>query len=182
MKSDHRPRAAEVFQGLEDEQLTRLEEIARVRSLREGEYLFVLGDTADRLFVVLSGKVELCFPVSLKGVMKDVRVESKAAGEALGWSAFVKPFRFTLSARASETAEVAAYPCKDLEKLFDEDPKVGCVLMSRISELIGRRLLHMQALWARELQRTVMNGFPKLAVPTKGDAGSLQAQPSGPGV
>jgi len=101
---------AAIFEGLQDTEVTRLLAVARVHQCHKGECLFLLGDHADRLYVVLSGKVELTFPLSFGGVVRDVLVESKAPGSALGWSALVKPHRFTLSARAAE-ASLAGNGC-----------------------------------------------------------------------
>lgn len=149
----------EIFEGLDERQASLLCTIARPRSLRAEEYLFLLGDSADRLFIVLSGKVDLCFPLSFGKTLRDVCVEAKSPGEALGWSALVKPYRFTLSARAAEPTKLAAFVRQDLQKTFDADPGIGSAFMRRISEVIGHRLLKMQALWARELQRTVAAGM-----------------------
>lgn len=152
-------RGAPLFDGLSESQVERLSGIARPRSLRKEEYLFLLGDSADRLHIVLSGKVDLCFPLTLGQTLTDVPVESKSAGEALGWSALVKPYRFTLSARAAEPSNLAAILRKDLEEAFEADPGIGYALTKRIAEVIGRRLLKMQALWAREVQKAVEEGL-----------------------
>lgn len=146
----------ELFQGLAEGALARVSTIARSRELRAGEYLFFLGDSADRLYVVLEGSVELCFPIALRGEVKDVPVETAGEGKALGWSTLVKPYRFTLSARATEPSKVAAFTRQDLLTLFEEEPQTGCTLFANVSALVGIRLLTFQALWARELQRVLL--------------------------
>ena len=151
-------RKAELFQGLRDDELQRLAALGRRQSLRVGEYLFLLGDTADRLYVVAEGQVDLCFPISLRGAMKDISVESVVEGEALGWSALVKPYRFTLSARVTEPGEVVAFTRRELLQFFGDEPRIGYTLLTKISELVGIRLMKVQALWARELQRTLTVG------------------------
>ncbi|MBI4518401.1 MAG: cyclic nucleotide-binding domain-containing protein [Deltaproteobacteria bacterium] len=150
---------AAIFGELHDTEAARLLAVARPQQCHKGECLFLLGDHADRLYVVLSGRIELTFPLSFGGVVRDVPVESKTAGSALGWSALVKPHRFTLSARAAETSELAAFVRHDLLRVFEEEPRIGCVVMRHIGEVVGRRLLQMQALWARELQRVVSDSL-----------------------
>ena len=118
----------------------------------------MLGDAADRLYVVLEGKVALCFPMSFGNVMKDVTVESARPGQTLGWSTLVKPYRFTLSARASETTRLVSFSRNDLLSIFEDEPRIGYLVLTALSELMGFRLLRGQALWARELQRTVDAG------------------------
>ena len=143
------------FEGLSDEGRRRLLAIVRRRTLATGEYLFLLGDNAADFFVLVSGKVDLCLPVRLRGVLKDVSVESVRVGQALGWSALVKPYRFTLSGRATEPSEVVCLARRDLLDLFEADVSIGYAFFTKVSEVIGIRLLTFQALWVRELQRAL---------------------------
>jgi len=155
-------RQAELVKGMSSDQVRRLSLLGRRRTLAGGEYLFLLGDTAQFICVVAAGQVDLCFPIRIGGVMKDITVESVGAGRTVGWSALVKPYRFTLSARAAEPTDLVAFSRQDLLHLFDNDPGVGCVLLSRVSELVGARLSSFQALWARELQRLLETAGPSL--------------------
>ncbi len=90
MDTSHLRRAA-IFGELQDPEVAHILAVARPHVCHQGECLFLLGDHADRLYVMLSGRVELTFPLSFDGVMRDVPVELKTAGSALGWSALVKP-------------------------------------------------------------------------------------------
>lgn len=144
-----------LFEGLDDEGRRRLSAIARRRTLETGEHLFLLGDNAGDFFVLVKGKVDLCLPMPLSGVLKDVSVESVGVGEALGWSALVKPYRFTLSARATEPSEVVCLARSDLLALFEADLGSGYAFFTKVSEIVGIRLLTFQALWVRELQRAL---------------------------
>jgi len=146
---------ADLFQGLQMEKVRMVASLAKPRSLRTGEYLFLLGDTADRLYVVVEGKLDLCFPMSLGEAVRDISVEAVIPGQTLGWSALVKPYRFTLSARAAETSRLIGLSRQDLLTYFDGDSQTGYLILTRISELVGYRLLTVQALWARGLQRTL---------------------------
>ena len=152
-------RGAAIFAELRDEEAARLLEVARPRQCQQGECLFLLGDPADRFYVVVSGRVELAFPLSFGGAVRDIPVESKTPGSALGWSALVKPYRFTLSARVAETSELAAFARQDLLRVFEAEPRIGYVVMRHVAEVVGRRLLQVQALWARELQRAVTDSL-----------------------
>jgi CRP/FNR family cyclic AMP-dependent transcriptional regulator len=157
---DERIRSAELFTGLSAGRLLRLSTIGRPRTLRAGEYLFLLGDSAQHLCVVVSGQIELCFPISVGDVVKDIAVESAGPGKTVGWSALVKPFHFTLSARAAEPTEVVAFGRHDLLQVFESDQETRRTVVDGISELIANRLSMFQALWARELQRRLTSGGP----------------------
>ena len=151
-------RNSDLCKSLADEEFEKLVSLGERFTRSTGEYLFMLGDTADHLYVVLEGKVALCFPMSFGDVMKDVTVESARPGQTLGWSTLVKPYRFTLSARATETTRLVSFVRSDLLVLFKDEPQIGYLVMTAVSELLGFRLLRGQALWARELQRTVDAG------------------------
>jgi CRP-like cAMP-binding protein len=146
---------AELFRDLGRVGLRRVLAIGRRQTLGAGQYLFLLGDNADEFYVVLKGSLDLCLPIALRGAVKDITVESVGAGQALGWSALVKPYRFTLSARATEPSEVITFARSDLQHLFEAESGIGYSLLTRVSELMGIRLVTFQALWVRELQRTV---------------------------
>lgn len=147
---------SDLFQGFTLDDVERLSAIGRSQRLAAGDYLFLLGDHADCLYVVASGTVELCLPMSLPGIVKDIPVESATGGRALGWSALVKPYRFTLSARASEPTEVIGFAREELQRLFGEAPALGNRFLANLSELVGLRLMTFQALWVRELQRALL--------------------------
>ncbi len=150
---------SELFADISDAQFQKLLDVSEISDLPQGQYLFLLGDHADRVFVVLSGGIEVCFPLTVAGEIQDIPLEIRRAGHLLGWSALVKPYRFTLSARSAEPSRVASISRQDLDGLFAEDPAFGLLFMSRLAEVIGRRFLTVQALWARELQRAITGGL-----------------------
>lgn len=150
-----------LFEGLNEEGRRRLSAMIKRRMLERDEYLFLLGDSATDFFVLARGKVDLCLPMRLGGVLKDISVESVTAGHALGWSALVRPYRFTLSARANEPSEVLCLARRDLLDLFEADPGIGYAFLTKFSELVGVRLLTFQALWLRELQRAFESDTPR---------------------
>jgi len=153
----------ELFEGLSGEGLRRLLATGKSRTLPAGEYLFRLGDDAGDFYVLVKGQVDLCFPMRLRGAVKDVTVESVGPGQALGWSALVKPHRFTLSARAIEPSEVIGFTRRDLLELFQAEPSIGYAFFTKVSEIVGIRLHTFQALWVRELQRTLEAETQRLA-------------------
>ena len=164
---------SELLAGLDESHVSRLLSLSSSQPLDTGEYLFQLGDDASRLYVVLEGRIDICFPFSLGGEMRDIAVESKSPGSAIGWSSFVKPNRFRLSARAAQPSVLATFERQDLQRLIDEDSRLGLAFIGRIAEIVGSRLLKIQALWARELQRSLPQGM------SGPQAGAPGAHPSG---
>jgi len=148
-------RRVELFRDLRADDLRRVVAIGKGETLDAGQYLFLLGDDANELFVVLRGSLSLCLPITLGGSVKDITVESVGEGQVLGWSALVRPYRFTLSARAVEPSEVVGFERRELQQLFEADSGIGYSVLTHVSETMGIRLVTFQALWVRELQRAV---------------------------
>jgi len=121
-----------------------------------GTSLFRLGDPADRLFLVDRGRIKLTLPMSVRGREEDIFVEERAPGQAVGWSALIPPYRFTLTATAALCdAEVIALPREELLKYFAGNPAAGQKIALNLAVVVGHRLHLFQTMWLREVQRTV---------------------------
>ena len=82
-------------------------------------------------------------------------VEESGPGEAIGWSALIPPYRFTLTATAPLETEVIAIPREALQAHFEAHPAVGQTVSLNLACVIGQRLQVFQTMWLREMQRTV---------------------------
>lgn len=144
-----------LFSGCPEQDLNSLREIAQQRDFGDGEMLFSRGDEARVLMVAASGTIQLELPVSILGDSKNIPFETKKRGEVVGWSAFVPPYRFTLSARACGRVSVVAFAQAELTTLFDSEPALGLRVLKNLTSIVGERLHHTQAMWAREVQRSL---------------------------
>ena len=149
----------QLFEGLDPSYVSRVASLAEQRTLAAGERLFEFGSEATHVYVVVDGTVELCLPLAIHGAINEVVVESQGPGATIGWSAFVKPYRFRLAARATGSVTLAAFDRLALMNLIDLDATFGRAILGRIAETISTRLLTVQALWARELQRSMVEGM-----------------------
>ncbi|MBU2490689.1 MAG: cyclic nucleotide-binding domain-containing protein [Proteobacteria bacterium] len=140
-----------VFDGLTDSQLEKVAQCCREREYPDGERIFAHGKKADRLFVVLSGRVDLklVFPGQADGDADTIT--SVRTNQVLGWSALTHSPIYTLSAFS------AAEPCRLLEvdrdkllALFGEDPGMGYAVMSNVAEVIRTRFHQLQEELARK--------------------------------
>jgi len=149
--------SCQLFENLDPTYVSSVASLAVKHSLAGGERLFEFGTEATHLYAVIDGTMELCLPLSIQGTIKEVVVESQGPGATIGWSAFVKPYRFRLAARAQGPVTLAAFDRLALLNLIDLDPAFGRAILGCIAETISKRLLTVQALWARELQRSVVD-------------------------
>ncbi len=120
-----------------------------------GVSLFRLGDPADRLFLIERGEIRLTLPMQVHGQEQDVLIEEKSPGQTVGWSALIPPYRFTLSANASVDSQIIALTRQALQTYFEASPAVGQKIALNLAIVIGHRLQLVQAMWLREMQRTV---------------------------
>ncbi len=121
-----------------------------------GTSLFRLGDPADRLFLTERGRIRLTLPMQIRGREEDIFVEESSPGQTVGWSALIPPYRFTLTATASQhEAEVIALPREMLLDYLAANPAAGYKITLNLSVVIGHRLQLFQTMWLREMQRTL---------------------------
>jgi CRP-like cAMP-binding protein len=146
---------ADLLAGLAEEEAARVLALGSRIALSAGQVLFNLGDAADSLFIVESGRIALTLPLRLRDGQQDVLIEERSPGQALGWSALVPPHRFTLKAAASIDTEVLALPRAALFEHFAAHPAVGYAVTRNVSAVVGQRLQVLQTMWLREMQRVV---------------------------
>jgi CRP/FNR family cyclic AMP-dependent transcriptional regulator len=123
--------------------------------LSANEVLFDIGDSADKLYLLRSGRIALTLPMQIGGRRQDAFTEERVPGQTLGWSALIPPWRFTLKASASVDSELVALSRTALLEHFVAHPHVGHVVGMNLAALIGQRLQVVQTMWLREMQQLV---------------------------
>lgn len=145
----------ELLKGLSSAEADRVLALGTRMTVPSGGTLFRLGDAADRLFLIERGRIRLTFPMLVRGREEEVLMEEKLPGETVGWSALVPPHRFTLTATAPLETEVIALPRERLCAYCESSPAVGFKIGMNLAILVGQRLQLVQAMWMREVERTV---------------------------
>ncbi len=125
------------FAGLDPEVLTLLAGCATNRHTPAGEYLYREGEPADVFYVIRSGRatIETHNPVG-----GPVVIETVEAGEVLGWSWLIPPYRWLFDARAVEPTSHVVFDGKCLRDKCDADPEIGYHLMQRVAGVMYERL------------------------------------------
>lgn len=108
-------------------------------SLEAHEYLFKEGDTADSLYLMVSGGVDLQIAIPNSGEHY-ADVETVVPGEILGWSALVEPYIYHMSAVATTSSRLVVVDGAKLKEHLSQHPEWGCKLVLRIAQIIGDRL------------------------------------------
>ena len=145
----------ELLNGLSRGEAEQVLALGSRTTVRSGTSLFRLGEVADRLFLIERGQIRLTLPMHVRDRQEDVLIEEKSPGQTVGWSALIPPYRFTLSATASIETEVIALSREALLKYFETFPDVGHKIALNLAIVVGHRLQLLQAMWLRQMQRTV---------------------------
>ncbi len=146
---------AELLKDLTLEETQQVLALGSRITVPRGAALFRLGDVAERLFLIERGRITLTLPMRIRGKEEDVVVEERSSGQAVGWSALIPPYKFTLAAMAPLETEVIALPRESLRMYFAANPAAGYKIALNLAVVVGHRLQLFQAMWLREMQRTV---------------------------
>ena len=110
---------------------------ARNRVFQRGEALLREGGPADAFFVLRSGSVAIQTRDPARGAET---VETIHAGELVGWSWLVPPFRSAFDARALATTHVLEFDGACLRGKCDADPALGYDLLRLLAVVFTERL------------------------------------------
>ncbi len=105
---------------------------------KEDAFVFRQGEPADRFFIVRTGKVAVEIHDPSRGAMG---IQTVCAGEVLGWSWMFEPYRWRFDARALDTVRATSLDARCLREKCEQDPRLGYLLMRRISAMIVERLM-----------------------------------------
>ncbi len=125
------------FAGLDEELVRQLEGCSHNIRVRTGDYLFREGEAADRLFVLRRGRVALDVHVPGRGERIVATVD---AGDVVGWSWFVPPYRWFFDARAVADVSAVSVDATCLREKCEADPALGYALMQRVAQVMYERL------------------------------------------
>lgn len=133
-------RSVSLFEGLESDDLRRIQEISETVVAEPGEYLFREGDEGDTFFVVLRGSAELTKKTAGGGEEKLAVVRT---GEAFGEMALLNDIPRSASARALESSHFLAISRESFLELLGGD-SVAVRMLRNLS----------RALWATSVRFT----------------------------
>ncbi len=131
-----------VMNVLSDEELDRLIPLLTERRFRARQVLFSTGDPAERVFLVLKGRVKT-YQVAENG--KEIILDVIGRGGIVGDMAIVEGGERIACAQAIDETVAVSISWEDFSHLLQQSPRLGFAM----AELMARRLVGMQ--------RTFMN-------------------------
>lgn len=125
------------FAGLPAEHLALIEGCGTNVHFAEDEVILHADQPADLFYVLRRGKVAIEIDTPRKGPLV---IETIGAGDILGVSWLLPPYRWAFDARAVESTSAVALDAACLRGKCDDDPVLGYALFNRFAALMGERL------------------------------------------
>jgi len=152
-------RQFDFFQGFSDEQVKKLADIADEESYRAGVQIYKKGDPAKKLYLLEGGKIVLAMDTYMGTARPpmQVTVDIVTKGDAMGWSAVIKPYVYTLGARCIDDSKAIVFEGDKLRDLLDKDIKLGYAFMQATAKLIATRLTHTEIILIGERGLSVLS-------------------------
>jgi CRP-like cAMP-binding protein len=156
-------RKAKDLKGLNDAQLTAIQECCTEKEYNREDRLFKQGETASLMWLLNEGEISLRFDVpcqkpydsysllkengteTAETTSKDNTVSVITNGMIFGWSCLVQPYVYSLSAYCeSDNCKVIQLDRDSLLKVFSKDPKIGYLIISKTLNIVGQRFHELQ--------------------------------------
>ena len=130
----------ELFNGLDDSQLSEIAKLCHIHTLEEDHLIFKEGNRAENIHLCRSGKVDITI-WTREPWNKSIVVHRVGQGELFGWSALVAPYTYTASAECVELGEEIRITGHELLNMMDKHPSVGYRIMTNLDTDISARLM-----------------------------------------
>jgi len=124
------------FRVVSDSMLQDIAKICTRHQYKSGEQLYAIGDTAKDLYIVSSGQIEH----TINGESGEVaKTNMLGAGGIFGWASLLENQNVRLAkAVCVEDSEVVLIDGRSLTRIFESDPAVGDIVMSRFATMIQK--------------------------------------------
>ncbi|MEJ2550289.1 MAG: ATP-binding protein [Anaerolineales bacterium] len=172
----------DVFAELPEEALKEIARLAKNETHPEGTVLFKEGAAADKLYLLLEGKISLEMLVQLgsTGTPRRATFSVAGPGNAVGWSSLVPPYIYTSSGVCIEDVKLLALSGDDLRAYMNEHPDIGHAICQRTASIIRGRmtnatsmLTYFLSIVSHELKRPLAAVENYLQILSGGYAGEL---------
>jgi NADP-reducing hydrogenase subunit HndB len=135
----------DIFKGLNKDQLNAVRKGGQEKQYLYGDKLFAEGENADRIWLVIDGQVDLRFDLPGRPTSEENTIFSITAAETLGWSSFVPPFKYALSAYcATKSCKILQINKDHLLECFEKDPRMGLMFMTNVAAIASRHFDQLQ--------------------------------------
>jgi CRP/FNR family cyclic AMP-dependent transcriptional regulator len=127
------------FEKLQENEIKALATLAEEELYKPGEIIFYEGDPANKLYLLLEGRVEMLMATNAEGT-QHAMVMTAGPGEIFGWSSLVEPYQLTASAHCATRVRVVAITASGVRSLMTLSCSLGYRLMQQGCQIASTRL------------------------------------------
>jgi len=124
-----------LFAALDDSQLRRLAEVAAIRQHRKGQLVFLEGDAADSMYVVVSGSLKI---VSTSEDGQELVLAVVGPKETFGEMAIADDGARSASVQAITDSVLLRLPVADVLQRSEETPAILRVVLKSLATVVRR--------------------------------------------
>ena len=117
-----------------DDALKFLCDYSSTVEIKKGEVLFLEGETADKFYVVRSGRISLQMPAIIGPTLE---IQSLDENQILGWSWLISPYKWNFQTKAEEDSELLQFDGVAILARCNEEPKFGYELLKKFAALMS---------------------------------------------
>lgn len=131
-------KVSELFKGASDAAIAKLDALARREEHEAGSRLYDMGDPADDVWILESGRVEFVIGREDRTSMAGFMLKK---GEVFGWAALLEDHPKRIArAECLEKSSLLRLRGDEVLKVLADEPGSGFVVMKQLSTLITRHL------------------------------------------
>jgi CRP-like cAMP-binding protein len=129
------------FRDLTEDQRKAVAELADEECFYPEYILFKEGQSASKLFLLDSGRVEIFYNIGEGG---PACVDTVSGGDILGCSSLLEPYIYTSTARCLTEIETLVLDAAELRKLMLEDCSLGFSIQEQIIHMLLDRTIDLR--------------------------------------
>jgi CRP-like cAMP-binding protein len=138
------------FEQLPDAGVDLMARIAKVGEAKAGSMVDVQGEPATKFYILVSGRLGVVLELDFGVAKKNYMVTSVGPGQMFAYSGLVGNPHYTAGSRAMANSTYLEFDVAELDAAFNEDPRLGHVMMKMVAQTIASRLRAMQLQLAQQ--------------------------------
>jgi CRP-like cAMP-binding protein len=138
------------FEQLPDADVDLMARLAKVGEAKAGSMVDVQGEPATKFYILVSGRLGVVLELDFGVAKKNYMVTSVGPGQMFAYSGLVGNPHYTAGSRAMANSTYLEFDVAKLDAAFNEDPRLGHVMMKMVAQTIASRLRAMQLQLAQQ--------------------------------
>lgn len=141
--------------GLTDEELKVITPLCHEYQFKEGEEIFSEASKGSELYIICTGRISIEVALPNRPGRRSERLAMATAGMVVGELALVDGSPRSAKASAMEDTTVLEIKSDDIQRIMEEHPRIGYIVMKNLSTVLATRLrntnlwLRNELLWSR---------------------------------